>query len=155
MSKPYVDYSWILPQRLAQGGYPGAHPGLFSAFDVIVYMAEEAQPKIATPPGKIALYGPIDDDIYRPVPPAIGHELHRLAQECAKHASWGKRVLITCMQGKNRSGLVTGLTLLKLYPSWTPEQAITLIRRNRRFGGGDYALSNTMFEQYLLAHGRR
>ncbi len=118
-------------------------------------MAEEAQPKIACPPGKIALYGPIDDDIYRPVPPQIGQQLHLLAQQCAQHASYNKRVLITCMQGKNRSGLVMGLTLLKLYPSWTPEQAIALIRRNRKLSGGDVALGNTMFAQYLRANGRR
>jgi protein-tyrosine phosphatase len=154
VSKTYSDYSWIIPGRLAQGGYPGAHPGLFQAFDVVVYMAEEAQPKIKCPPGKLALYGPMDDDIYRPVPREIGRQLHMLAQQCAQHASYNKRVLITCMQGKNRSGLVMGLTLLKLYPGWTPEQAITIIRRNRKLAGGDIALSNTMFEQYLRAYGR-
>jgi protein-tyrosine phosphatase len=155
VSKPYGNWNWIVQPRLAQGGYPGAHPGLFQAFDVIVYMAEEAQPKIPTPPGKLALYGPIDDDIYRPVPPQVGQELHRLAHQCAQQASYNKRVLITCMQGKNRSGLLMGLTLLKLYPGWTPEQAIAIIRRNRRLTGGDIALSNTMFEMYLRQHGRR
>lgn len=154
MSTPYRDWNWILKDRIAQGGYPGAHPGLFQAFDVIVYMAEERQPKIPCPSGKIALYGPIDDDIYRPVPRDVGRQLHLLAQQVAQHVSHGKSALITCMQGKNRSGLLTGLTLLKLYPGWTPQQAITLIRRNRKFPGGDIALANTMFEQYLHAHGR-
>lgn len=155
VSKPYRDWNWIVPERLAQGGFPGAHPGLFQAFDVVVYTAMEAQPKIKTPPGKHALYIPLDDDIYRPVPEKAATALHLLAQQCAQHAKYNKKVLITCWQGKNRSGMLMALTLLKLYPSWTPEQAITLIRRNRRLSGGDIALSNTMFEQFVRAHGRR
>ena len=151
----YRDFHWILPNRLAQGGYPGAQPSLFTKFDVVVYMAEERQPKVHAPPGKLALYAPIDDDIYRPVPLDIGHQLHLLSHQLARHVKANQRVLVTCMQGKNRSGLVVGLTLLKVFPSWTPEQAITLIRRNRRLGGGDVALSNTMFEQFLRANGRR
>lgn len=155
MSVPYTDYAWIVPNLIAQGAYPGAHPGLFQVFDVIVYMAEEKQPTVRTPPGKLALYGPMDDDVYRPVPTSIGNELHVLAQQCARHAAQGRKLLITCAMGKNRSGLMVGLTLLKLYPSWTPEQAIALIRRNRKLPDGDIALSNSMFEQYLRAHGRR
>lgn len=151
----YRDYNWIVDGKLAQGAYPGAHPGLFQAFDVIVYVAKEGQPKIHTPPGKLALYCPMEDDIYRPVPPAVGAALHKTADVCAKQAGWGKKVLITCMQGKNRSGLLMGLTILKMFPSYTPEQAITLIRRRRKLGGGDIALANTMFAQYLMANGRR
>lgn len=150
----YTDYNWIIPNRIAQGGYPGASPSLFQTFDVVVYMAMEAQPKMRLPPGKIALYGPIDDDIYRPLPREVGAELHKIAAECARQAAWGKKVLITCMQGKNRSGLITALTLLKMYPAWTPEQAITIIRRNRRLRDGSQALGNTMFEMYIMAHGR-
>jgi protein-tyrosine phosphatase len=149
--KPYADYNWIIPNRIAQGGFPGSHPGLFSAFDVIVYMAMEEQPKIRPmPPGKLALYAPIDDDIYRPLPPAVGEQLHILAAECARQASYNKRILITCMQGRNRSGLVTALTLLKLFPGWTSEQAVKIIKRNR-----PDALTNTMFEQYIHAYGRQ
>lgn len=151
----YKDFHWIVDNRVAQGGYPGADPAdIFGKFDVVVYMAEEAQPRIAQPPGKLALYGPIDDDIYRPVPPRVGEQLHLLANQCATLVRNGRRVLITCMQGKNRSGLVTGLTLLKMYPGWTPKQAVELIRRRRRIPN-DRALSNTMFEQYLLQHGKR
>lgn len=152
----YKDFHWVLDRKVAQGGYPGANPNdIFDKFDVVVYMAEEAQPRIAQPEGKLALYGPIDDDIYRPVPPKVGELLHRLGGHCASLVRSGRSVLITCQQGKNRSGLVTALTLLKLFPAWTPEQAITLIRRRRRFPHGDYALSNTMFEQYLRQHGKR
>lgn len=151
----YNDFHWIVDKKVAQGGYPGSDPAdIFGKFDVVVYTAEERQPRIAQPKGKLALYAPLDDDVYRPLPMRIGAQLHVLASQCASLVQRGNSVLITCQQGKNRSGLVTGLTLLKLYPSWTPKQAISLIRSRRKLDG-DIALSNTMFEQYLLAHGQR
>jgi protein-tyrosine phosphatase len=152
--KRYVDWNWIVNGQLAQGAYPGQHPGLFNAFDVVVYCAKEAQPRFKAPPGKAIVYCPMDDDIYRPVPDSVHRMLVERANFCAKQASWRKRVLITCVQGKNRSGLLMGMTLLRLYPTWTPEQAVRIIRQYRKLGGGDVALANTMFEQHLLAKGR-
>lgn len=146
----YRNWNWIVPNKLAQGGYPGAHPGLFQAFDVIVYMAEEGQPKLVAPAGKAVLRGPIDDDVYRPVPAEVGRLLQQLAVQCARFVQQNKSVLITCMEGRNRSGVLMGLTLLKLYPGWPPEQAVKLIKRHRKAPSGP-ALANTMFEQYLLA----
>lgn len=147
----YRDWDWIIKNSLAQGGYPGEHPGIFQAFDVVVYTAEEAQARnFKAPPGKAILRGPIDDDDYRPLPPQVGVAFDSLATQCARYAQQGGKILITCWQGRNRSGLLMALTLLKLYPSWTPQQAITLIKRNRKPIEGE-PLSNTMFLQHILA----
>lgn len=62
------------------------------------------------------------------------------------HADWvaGKRVLIRCQAGLNRSGLVTALVLIRA--GYTPEQAVDLIRDKR----GDYALCNELFVSWLV-----
>lgn len=62
------------------------------------------------------------------------------------HADWksGKRVLIRCQAGLNRSGLVMALVLIR--EGYTPAEAIDLIRAGR----GDSALCNPIFEQWLL-----
>jgi len=147
----YRDWNWIVRDHLAQGAYPGADPRLFSFFDVIVYSAMEAQPKLVAPAGKMVLRVPMDDDIYRPVPRDVIPVLWQSAAQIARAVRHGKRVLVTCMQGKNRSGLLVALTLLQLYPTWTPQQAIAVVRRHRKLGGGEEALANPMFEQFLLA----
>jgi protein-tyrosine phosphatase len=54
----------------------------------------------------------------------------------------GKRVLITCHMGRNRSGLVMGLVLMQL--GYTSAQAIALIRSARKG-----ALSNAHFRGVL------
>ena len=62
------------------------------------------------------------------------------------HADWkvGKRVLIRCQAGWNRSGLVMALVLIK--EGYEPQAAINLIRERRV----PEALSNRTFEQWLL-----
>ncbi len=61
------------------------------------------------------------------------------------HADWkaGKRVLVRCQAGLNRSGLVMALVLIR--EGYTPEQAVALIRQNR----GDIALCNDTFVRWL------
>ncbi len=61
------------------------------------------------------------------------------------HADWkaGKRVLVRCQAGLNRSGLVMALVLIR--EGYTPEQAVELIRQNR----GDIALCNDTFVCWL------
>lgn len=63
------------------------------------------------------------------------------------HRDWqdGKRVLIRCQAGWNRSGLVTALTLIK--DGYDPVEAIELIREKRC----PEALSNRIFANWLVA----
>lgn len=148
-AKRYTNFDWIVPNRIAQGAYPGFHPSIFDSFDVVVYTAEEYQPKsMGCPDGKAVYALPLDDDIYRPVPPEVGKYAHHLAKILAGHAARGQKLLITCAMGANRSGLLTGLTLIYLN-GMSGRSAVQLIK-SRRKSGQQEALSNPMFEQYLL-----
>jgi protein-tyrosine phosphatase len=145
-----LDYHWIVP-GLAQGAYPDPPQAAFEVFDVVAFMAEELQPHIQLPRGKFVFKLPLDDDVYRPVPPAVGQALHQTAAAISTYLAAGHHVLSTCAQGRNRSGILTALILMHTY-RMTPEQAIKLVQQNRR---GHDALANTMFTQWLLAQRRR
>lgn len=73
--------------------------------------------------------------------------LHNLADTAVEFAKRGK-TLIHCQAGLNRSGLITGLTLIK--QGMHPQIAIDLIRRKR----SPQALFNKTFADWLLAQKR-
>lgn len=56
----------------------------------------------------------------------------------------GKKVLIRCMGGHNRSGLIAGIILIKL--GMDNKEVVNLIKSKR----GEDALTNYKFEKYLL-----
>lgn len=62
------------------------------------------------------------------------------------HSDWmrGKRVLVRCQAGWNRSGLIMALVLIR--EGYTPAEAIRLIRENR----SPNALCNPDFVNFLL-----
>lgn len=62
------------------------------------------------------------------------------------HYDWknGKRVLIRCQAGLNRSGLITALILMR--DGYTAEEAIQLLRKTR----SGWVLFNGRFEKWLL-----
>lgn len=66
------------------------------------------------------------------------------------HSAWkrGKRVLIRCQAGWNRSGLVTALVLMK--EGYSPRRAIRMLRERR----SRWSLCNATFEHWLLTEGR-
>jgi protein-tyrosine phosphatase len=63
------------------------------------------------------------------------------------HEDWksGKKVLIRCQAGWNRSGLIMALVLMR--EGYTAEETISLIREKR----SPYALCNKHFERFLLS----
>jgi protein tyrosine phosphatase len=63
------------------------------------------------------------------------------------HSDWsrGKKVLIRCQAGWNRSGLITALVLIR--EGYTAAEAIHLIRQQR----SSWALCNPDFVEFLLA----
>jgi hypothetical protein len=71
-------------------------------------------------------------------------ELHDLV--VAAHRDWkkGKRILIRCQAGINRSGLVMALILIR--EGYEAEAAIDLMRHKR----GEAVLANQHFERWLL-----
>jgi protein-tyrosine phosphatase len=59
----------------------------------------------------------------------------------------GGRVLTTCQQGRNRSGLVNAFTLINL--GWTADQAIQQIQERR-----PNALTNTHFIRSIKGYAK-
>lgn len=146
-------FDWIVP-HVAQGSWPAiSSKGKGEAFkiaDIVVLCAEEHQAKgLQAPPGKHIIRLGFDDDTYRPIPPEAGKIFHAHAQQLGKAALSGRKVLITCAMGLNRSGLITALTLMHGY-RMRPSDAIKLIRGRR----SKDCLCNPMFEQWLLNHER-
>lgn len=101
-------YSYLMPGgRLAQGSAPPV--GVPLPFDVIVLAAMEYQPDM---PGFTVIHVPLDDG-----PPPIHADRVRIrgaARKVADHVRAGDRVLVTCWQGRNRSGVISGLAMRDL-----------------------------------------
>lgn len=70
-------------------------------------------------------------------------DLELLVREAHKDWKAGKRVLIRCQAGLNRSGLITALVLIR--DGVSPQDAIDLIRKQRATA----ALCNTTFDRWL------
>ncbi len=144
---PHQDlYSEILP-RLWQGGthdfdtleFPKEYPIWNSEkqFDSVVTLYAIAHPVgwgIAE-----RRYGFPDSTLLdKDIP-----EIHTVADWAYEQWKSGKKVLIRCQAGWNRSGLVTALVLIK--DGMSPSEAIALIRSKR----SPYALCNQHFVEYL------
>lgn len=71
-------------------------------------------------------------------------DLYDLANQAHKDWKSGKRVLIRCQAGLNRSGIVAALVLIK--DGYSPRKAIELLRTSR----SRYVLMNSYFEEWLL-----
>ena len=127
---------------LWQGGADDVASG--EHFDVIVLCAEEFQPAshIIAKPGTQVVHAPNDDS---------GHPLSREQATVAIAASRvaarafreGKKVLISCMQGRNRSGLVTALALHRLY-GMAGDRCAQYVKQKR-----ENALTNPYFTDFL------
>lgn len=138
-------FSEIAP-GLWQGGYPLRSRDLREqGFDVIVLAAKELQPEDASEakvmfPGVEVIAVKLDDA-------PITREIAQLAAEAAvlvaRRVKSGKCVLVTCAQGKNRSGLVTALALVSLF-GISGKEAVAAIKTARPI-----ALTNGSFVNYL------
>lgn len=104
--------------RLAPKLYIGSAPQFIGSllkplgFDTLVLCAREYQPKDSEFPGLVVVRCPFDDV---PELDADTEELVRLAaRRVAGEVLRGRRTLVTCAAGRNRSGLVCARTLMKL-----------------------------------------
>jgi protein-tyrosine phosphatase len=70
--------------------------------------------------------------------------LHRLAEWAHDRWKEGKRVLIRCQAGMNRSGLVSALVLMRA--DYSAEDAIKLLRDKR----SEVVLFNDAYVDYLI-----
>lgn len=118
-----TNYAYLLPGgRLAQGSAPPLN--LRAPFDVVVLAAKEYQPNL---PGYEVMHVPLDDG---PPPDKLTRmRIRRAARNVADHVRLGNRVLVTCWQGRNRSGVIAGLALVQL--GVPREQVVHRIQRLR------------------------
>ncbi len=121
-------YTYLMPGPwLAQGSAPP--PGVRIPFDVIVLAAMEYQPRL---PGYHVMYVPLDDS--GPPPSALDRKrIRHAAREIADRVHYRERVLVTCWQGRNRSGVLAGLALRHLgLPGAEAARRIRLARNGLR-----------------------
>lgn len=141
-ARPLIDASRIWP-RLWQGSALATHHDLRRrGFAALVLCAEEYQPDASLFPGLDVIHCPIDDTIEPLDRRSIGL-VNRAAGLVAAHLNAGRRVLVTCMQGRNRSGLVSGLALHML-TGMPGAECVRVVRKGRA-----NALTNPAFAEKL------
>jgi protein-tyrosine phosphatase len=128
------------PGLLAQGDQSST--GIQShAFDVVVLCAWGHQPdRRAFPRTMRVVYAPMDDATLSQHDAYVAEVASAIA---ARELARGRRVLVTCQAGWNRSGLVSALTLTKLY-GWPGKYAVDRVKAAR-----ENALQNQSFVDYL------
>jgi protein-tyrosine phosphatase len=137
--------------RLASKLYIGSKPPLGTAvadngFDVLVLCAREYQPRLHNFPGLSAvIHAPLDDDKLTTKEIDIAY---MTAMEVHDHVLEEDRVLVTCMAGRNRSGLICTMAL-HLLTCCEPRQCIMHVKKNRVGIDGGEALSNPNFVNFL------
>lgn len=95
------------------------------------------------------IYAPFGDSGRRPPSQDIA-TAERAAELVARDIERGRRCLVTCFQGRNRSGLVCALAIRKV-SGWDGKRAAEFVRAHR-----DDALTNMYFYAYLVGKpGRR
>lgn len=140
--------------RIAPRLWMGAHPPHGQAlrqagFSTLILCAKELQEPPAFWPGIAVLGAPLDDSgmPMLPIEKVTALSAARCAAE-SLHAD--HRVLVTCAQGRNRSGLVAALALHMLY-GMSGDDCRAWIKRQRdpMLPHGREALANTYFTQFL------
>jgi protein-tyrosine phosphatase len=133
-------------RRLAQGSAPP--PRVRVPFDTVVLAAAEYQPDL---PGYAVIRVPLEDRFPPNPPPDLftRHAIREAARTIAREVRHGRRVLVTCWAGRNRSGVLAGLALCELgVPGMRAASLIRLLRAG--------ALSNPYFLRMVVrssAHG--
>jgi len=141
----YNDYNAIIDKSLYQGSAPFGEPDALSrdhGFDVVVLCATEN-----TDRGQytdIEVIEAIGEDVNDwPVNETSVERWNDAARTVAQRVKEGKRVLVTCMAGLNRSGFVTALALHHIY-GWSGDECIKHVQSRR-----DDALFRKAFVRHL------
>lgn len=130
---------WRGEGELWMGGY---EPGTTSGFDLVVSSAAEA-----TPDGPYVVHLRLDDYEGQMDDERAGVMVRGVARLVATLVLGGRKVLIHCGAGYNRSGVVCGRALM--FMGFGAREAIDLIRERR----GPMSLSNPGFVRWLLSEG--
>jgi protein-tyrosine phosphatase len=83
------------------------------------------------------------DDHYDPLTPEEWEHIIRAANFAAHHVMRGRRTLVTCQAGLNRSGIITALAVC-LLTDMNGREAVELVQRRR-----PDALCNTNFVYHV------
>lgn len=125
----YLDADEIVPQ-LWQGSVPRGGKYLSEhGFDCVVLCAYENQDASRYHDIDVIL-APNDDNYRRPPTNEEMVIAMSAAGEVAKRLERGENVLVTCMQGRNRSGLVSALTL-HYWKGYSGVDATRLVQERR------------------------
>src|SRR3990167_11192723 len=141
--EPCLDINHIYA-TLYQGAWPPFGNALAKlGFHVLVLTAKDNQ-DAGRYDGIEIICAPGDDDM-RPA------RLERFlpvwkdaARQVAEHVRNNENVLVTCMAGQNRSGIVVALAFQEL-TGWSGKQVVNNIQSRRPM-----ALNNTTFENYII-----
>jgi protein-tyrosine phosphatase len=137
-----IDATQIIP-GLYQGSIPIPGYSLKNGgFDTLVLCAKEYQPPSVLFPGLKVIHAP-NDDSGRPLTDSEKRIALVAADITAKDVASGKNVLVTCMQGRNRSGLVVAIAVVKL-TGMQGDKTVRLIQQLRK-----NALTNPSFCEFL------
>jgi len=132
--------------KIVPGLYVGSKPppGRHDGIDVIVLAAMEYQPPASLFPGVEVIYAPLDDAPTRPMRKDEIALATKTAASVVRRLRAGRRVLVTCQLGMNRSALIAALAMSEVHEMGADE-IITRLRQAR----GSWALSNPNFERLL------
>jgi len=141
---PVATASKVL-ENLWQGSAPPIGDNIGRYFDCMVLSAVEYQLGNECFPNVELAHA----ELYDHGSPITWDQMQQAVRMAGKVIRWlrdGKRVLVTCHMGLNRSGLIVALALCCGY-KYTPDQAISMIRQAR----GQQAMGNSSFRAFLKA----
>ena len=133
-----------MPNQVWRTLYQGEAPKgrVRGQFDAVVLAAEEYQPDARTFGVREIIRAPLDDS-GKPLTAREAKNILEAASLVAHRVRQGKRVLVTCWMGLNRSGVIVAQALKLL--GMSTENAIRHVKRAR----GQFALSNESFVDFL------
>jgi len=137
-----LDADEIVPRLWMGSAPPFGRTLARSGFGVLALCAVEHQPSSGNFPNVDVAYIGLDDD-GNPIPREDFDKAIRLSAHLSREIYRGENVIVTCQQGRNRSGFVAALTLMRL--SGCDGRAATKIIQTRRASPFGPALTNRHF----------
>ena len=148
--KDHLEFKPSIASRVYKDLWVGSAPPIGihvsdNDFDVLVLCAVEYQLHPSCFPAVNVIHAPLNDNGLKLMTASERKIAIKAAANVMQCLADGRSVLVTCQEGRNRSGLIAALALCIGEPKYTPDQAIAAIRKAR----GEMALSNSEFVNFL------